>query len=69
MHREARLALVERRRHQAPDLIDHGIGDGVAADRGAAAMHHEERAGAPMRLVEQIGEAETEGAMHDGCSD
>ena len=28
-------------------------------------MHHEEGAGAPMRLVVQIGEAETEGAMHD----
>ena len=63
MDREARLALVERRRDETPDLVDHGIGHGVTADRGAAAMHHEERAGAPVRLVEQIGKAEIEGTM------
>ena len=65
MDRNARLALVERRSDEAPDLIDHGMGYGVAADRGAAAMHHQGRSGAPLLPVERIGEAEIEGEMLD----
>ena len=42
MHSEARLAVFERSRDHAPNLIDRGIGHGIAADRTAAAMHHEE---------------------------
>jgi hypothetical protein len=61
MDRKALLILVERRSDEAPDLIDHGMGHGVAADRGAAAMHHEGRSGAPMRPIECIGKAEIEG--------
>src|SRR5262245_5293401 len=64
MHGEADLASFERRRHHAPDLIHGGIGDRKTADRGTAAMHHDERAGAPMRLIEDVGEAKTERAVH-----
>src|SRR5262245_6002478 len=64
MHGEAGLPSLERRRHHAPNLIDSGIGDGKTADRGATAMHHDERAGAPMRLIEGVGEAKTERAVH-----
>src|SRR5262245_57465101 len=64
MHGEAGLASFERRRHHAPNLIDGGIGDRKTADRSAAAMHHDERAGAPVRLIEDVGEAKTERAVH-----
>jgi len=41
------------------------MGYGLAADRGAAAMHHEARSGAPLRPIERIRKAEIEGAMLD----
>ena len=40
-----------------------GIGDRVAADRQAVAVHHQERAGAVVRAVEGVGEAEIERAV------
>src|SRR5262245_14484283 len=37
VHVEARLAALESRCDQAPDLVDHRIGHGKAADRGTGA--------------------------------
>src|SRR6187200_210090 len=60
VHMEALLATVQRRRHEAPDLVNHGIGHGEAADRRAAAVYHDERARAGVGPVEGVGEAQVE---------
>ncbi len=64
MDRYARLAVIERRRDEGPDLVHDLVGHGIAADRCAAAVHHEERAGAALLPVVHIGKAEIEGKMH-----
>jgi hypothetical protein len=58
MNRKTYLTVVERRHYEPPDLIDHRIGHGIAAGRGAAAMHNEKRSGAAMRLVEGVWESQ-----------
>ena len=63
MHVEPLLAALEGRRDQAPDLVDDRIGHGKAADRGAAAVHHHEGAGAVVGAVEDVGKAQVERAM------
>src|SRR6476620_1793585 len=60
---EAFLAAVQRCCHQAPDLVYHRVRHGEAADRGAAAVHHDERAGAALCAVNGVGKAQIEGAM------
>src|SRR4029079_1446980 len=60
---EGRLALVERSCDEPPDLVDDVVGHGEAADRLAAAMYHDEGAGAALRAVERIGKAEAEGTV------
>src|SRR5215475_6938512 len=57
VHMKAWLTTVQRRRNQAPNLVDHGIRHGKAADRAHA------RTGS----IERIGKAKVEGAMPAAC--
>src|SRR5215472_18584748 len=45
MHMEAFLTTVQCGCDHAPDLVDHRIGHCETANRGAPAMHHQERTG------------------------
>ncbi len=60
MHVDGRLPRQERRLNHGIDLVDLLVGNGIAADRGAAAMHHQRRAGPPQLAVIGVGKAQVE---------
>ena len=60
MHLEGALAATERVARQRIDLARRLVGHGIAAGRGAGAMHHEIGAGAAERPVIGVGKADIE---------
>src|SRR5262245_35266288 len=61
MHGNAVLPLAQGPLAQGIDLIHHRIGHGKAADRAAATVHENVRAGAGERAIEGVGIANVEG--------
>ena len=66
VHLEALVAADELLARERVDLLDQRIGHGVAAGRLALAVHHQEFAGAPVRLVVGVRVAEVESQMEAG---
>jgi len=63
MHRKASLTAFERGCRQRIDLLDSGIGHGVATDRDAVAVHHQIAPGSSMGSIVGVGKAEVKGEM------
>ena len=63
MHLKTLLPPRQRRSDQTPDFVDLGVRHRKATDRRAAAVNHDQRAGAAVGLVEGIRKPKVERAM------